>query len=157
MTTQHPSPRDSDGASPGLDRRTAVLAGVGLTVGLPLLAACGDGSTAAPEATSEASDAPTRSPAADATRLADTADVPVGGGLIVSGVVLSQPTQGAFRAFSGICTHQSCPVTEITETIDCTCHFSKFSLVDGSVVQGPATKRLAPIEVVVDGDAIYRT
>ena len=141
-----------------LTRRTAVVSGVGVGLALPVLAACGadddSGGQGAPAEPVE--DAPTTSPAAGAEKIADVADVPVGGGLIVDGVVVSQPEQGRFRAFKAVCTHRECALTRVTETIDCTCHFSKFALEDGAVVDGPAESPLAGIEIVVDGDAVYR-
>ena len=96
------------------------------------------------------------SPQADGP-LAATADVPVGSGVILEeqGVVLTQPTEGDFKAFSSICTHQGCPVTGIDETgISCTCHGSRFSIADGSVVTGPATQPLGEESITVQGDAI---
>ena len=54
---------------------------------------------------------------------------------------MTQPTEGDFKAFSAVCTHQGCVVAKIEgEDIECTCHGSKFSIEDGSVVTGPATK-----------------
>ena len=54
-----------------------------------------------------------------------------------------------------MCTHQGCVVAEIKgEDIDCTCHGSKFSITDGSVVQGPATKPLETLKVTVKGGEI---
>ena len=83
--------------------------------------------------------------------------MPVGGGLIFAakGVVVTQPTQGEFKAFSSVCTHQNCPVTSVDGgTINCTCHDSKFSITDGSVKTGPATRPLAAKSVKVDGENI---
>ena len=77
--------------------------------------------------------------------LARTSDIPVGGGEIFAdqGVVVTQPTAGEFKAFGPICTHQGCPVTNVDGgTINCTCHNSRFSIEDGSVKAGPATKPL---------------
>ena len=55
--------------------------------------------------------------------------------------MVTQPTEGDFKAFSALCTHQGCVVSEIKgEDIDCTCHGSKFSIADGSVVDGPANE-----------------
>lgn len=143
---------------PALTRRAAVTTGVGVGLALPVLAACGadEGSEGSGAPATPVEDAPTSSPAPDAEKLADVADVPVGGGLIVGNVVLSQPEEGRFRAFKAVCTHRECALTRITETIDCTCHFSKFALADGSVVDGPAESPLEGVEVVVDGDAVYR-
>jgi Rieske Fe-S protein len=58
------------------------------------------------------------------------------------------------KAFSSICTHAGCPVAEVTDTINCNCHGSKFSITDGSVVNGPATKPLPARTVTVTGDSV---
>ena len=72
--------------------------------------------------------------------------------------VITQPTAGEFKAFSKICTHQQCPVTEIKGgTINCQCHGSKFSIEDGSVQSGPATRPLPEAEVAVAGDQVVVT
>jgi Rieske Fe-S protein len=89
--------------------------------------------------------------------LAATADVPEGGGKIIPGkaIVLTQPAAGTFKAFSAVCTHQGCAVNAIANgTIDCPCHGSKFSIKDGSVVNGPATSPLPPVAIKVDGTSI---
>lgn len=85
-----------------------------------------------------------------------TADIPVGGGAIFSDAqaVITQPTAGEFKAFSSICTHARCPVTEVTSTINCQCHGSKFALADGSVVNGPATAALAARTATLSGDTV---
>lgn len=77
-------------------------------------------------------------------------DVPVGSGLIVknSEFVVTQPTEGSFKAFDRTCPHQGCPVSEVVKTdIVCNCHGSRFSITDGSVVQGPAATGLTPAKV----------
>ena len=66
--------------------------------------------------------------------------------------MITQPTAGEFKAFSSICTHQNCPVADVTDTINCTCHGSKFSIADGSVLNPPATNPLGERTVTVDGD-----
>ena len=142
----------------GLSRRHALTGVAAAAVGLPVLAACGDDSTAAPgsEESTASDDAADSGSAAAGTALASTADVPVGGGTIFTDekVVVTQPTEGEFKAFDTTCTHQGCPVTAVTDTIDCLCHGSKYSLEDGSVVGGPAPKPLAVVEIVVEGDSI---
>jgi Rieske Fe-S protein len=45
-------------------------------------------------------------------------------------------------------------VAEVTDTINCNCHGSKFSITDGSVVNGPATKPLPARTVTVTGDSV---
>lgn len=79
------------------------------------------------------------------------ADVPVGGGAIRAAdqVVVTQATAGQFKAFSAVCTHQGCVLDAIRgNDIVCPCHGSRFSIVDGSIVKGPATKPLVPARSV---------
>src|SRR5829696_152558 len=82
------------------------------------------------------------------------ADIPVGGGRIFADLqaVVTQPASGEFKAFTSVCTHQRCTVAEVVQTINCTCHGSKFSITDGSVVNGPATAPLAAKNVTANGD-----
>ena len=89
--------------------------------------------------------------------IASTADIPVGGGVIVGSaeVVVTQPSEGEFKAFSSICPHQGCPVSQINDgVIICTCHNSHFDIATGDVVSGPARKGLAPRTVTVDGEDV---
>jgi Rieske Fe-S protein len=91
--------------------------------------------------------------------LAATSEVPEGGGKIIDGknIVLTQPQAGSFKAFTAVCTHQGCIVNQIGNgTIDCPCHGSKFSIKDGSVVNGPATSPLAPVAIKVEGTSIVQ-
>ncbi|MEU7055803.1 Rieske (2Fe-2S) protein [Streptomyces sp. NPDC046197] len=89
------------------------------------------------------------------TVLAKTADIPEGGGKVLGGVVVTQPTKGEFKAFSSKCTHQGCPVNEVVNgVIKCPCHHSEFSATDGSVKKGPATQPLAAKSITVSGDEI---
>jgi Rieske Fe-S protein len=97
------------------------------------------------------------STASSGTELGKTSDIPEGGGKIFKdeGVVVTQPTAGEFKAFSSKCTHQGCAVTGITNgVITCPCHQSEFSVTDGSVKKGPATKPLPEEKITVDGDSI---
>jgi Rieske Fe-S protein len=85
-----------------------------------------------------------------------TSDVPVGGGKIYADhkIVVTQPTAGHYKAFSAICTHQGCVVGEVTTTIGCPCHGSKFAIADGSVVNGPATAPLPALNASVSGSKV---
>jgi Rieske Fe-S protein len=97
------------------------------------------------------------STASSGTELGKTSDIPEGGGKIFKdeGVVVTQPTAGEFKAFSSKCTHQGCAVTGIANgVITCPCHQSEFSVTDGSVKKGPATKPLPEEKITVDGDSI---
>lgn len=135
----------------GLSRRQALTGMAAVGAGLPLLAACGseDGS-----GSSGSSAPPLPSPG---TKLTTTADVPVGGGQIfgADNVVVTQPEQGTFRAFSATCTHAGCTVNDISDgTIVCPCHLSKFSIDDGHVTAGPAPKPLPEVQITVKGGSI---
>ena len=91
--------------------------------------------------------------------LASTADIPVGGGKVLNAqkVVITQPQAGSFHAFTAICTHQGCIVDAVgAGTIDCPCHGSKYSAVNGSVVNGPATLPLAAVSIKVQGTSIVQ-
>lgn len=127
-----------------------------MAVGVPLLAACGDDSatTASEDSSSPSED--TGSSGGGAA-LASTSEVPVGGCFVVSAakIVLTQPTEGDFKAFTAVCTHQGCIVkTSSDGEIPCPCHGSRFSLTDGSPQSGPATAALAAVAITVDGDSI---
>ena len=91
--------------------------------------------------------------------LASTADIPVGGGKILADkkIVLTQPKSGEFHGFSATCTHAGCTVGSVSDgTINCPCHGSKFSITNGSVVNGPATAPLAAVSIKVKGSNIVR-
>jgi Rieske Fe-S protein len=145
--------------------RRSVLGGAAAVGGAALLAACGsdtaDEATGGDTATDGGS--ATQEPNADDGAgaldgaLVSTSDVPVGGGVIVaaSQVVVTQPTEGDFKAFSSTCTHQGCQVSSVSdEQIVCACHNSRFSIADGSVLGGPATAPLPEVSVSVSGDQV---
>ncbi|WP_446224770.1 Rieske (2Fe-2S) protein [Nocardia sp. IBHARD005] len=73
-------------------------------------------------------------------------------------ILVTHPGEGMYRAFSAVCTHQGCAVTDIEgDVVKCLCHGSKFRLTDGSVAAGPAQKPLPERTVAVEGDAIIIT
>jgi Rieske Fe-S protein len=155
-----------------LPSRRALLAGAGVTCAAMLTGctthdASSGGSTAASGGT--AASAGGGSPATGgsaatgsalpAGALAATSQVPDGGGKIIDGkhIVITQPESGSFRAFSAICTHEGCIVSSVSKgTINCPCHGSKFSIKDGSVVNGPAPSPLASIAIKVEGTSIFQ-
>ncbi len=146
----------------GTQTRRALLAGAGAVGAAVALSACGGGDSGdeAPVSPGPAVRSSGDAGGGDrqgAQSLARTSDIPVGGGAVFAaqGVVITQPSPGQFKGFDPICTHQGCPVSSVDGgTINCTCHFSKFSIEDGSVKAGPATKPLAPKDIKVTGDQI---
>lgn len=114
---------------------------------VPLVGACGSdggssGGGAAPES---------------GTELGASTDVPVGGGFLFEDaqVIVTQPTEGEFRGFSSVCTHQQCTVSEINEVMRCPCHGSEYALEDGTVVGGPAPSPLEEVMVEVRDGALF--
>ena len=137
-----------------ISRRHALAGAAGVGLGLPVLAACGNGTSGSAKA--QSGNGGGNGGSGGAT-LGPTSDVAVGGGTIYSDeqVVVTQPAKGDFKCFSSICTHQGCPVQSVSNgTINCNCHGSRFSIEDGSVVQGPATSPLPEKKIDVKGGTI---
>ncbi|GAA2877448.1 hypothetical protein GCM10010472_38960 [Pseudonocardia halophobica] len=152
------SPRPALLTTAALLNRRAVLAG-SCAAGCAALAGCATYSAAPePEAAPQAGGTAAPQPGgAAAAALVKTAEVPVGGGVILAAqqVVVTQPTAGLFKAFSTTCTHQGCQVTSVAEgQIVCPCHGSYFSVTDGAPTDGPAKKPLPEKTVTVSGDAV---
>ena len=151
----------------GSATRRAVFGGAGALGAACLLAACGTDQTGssgdnepgytnnplpAGSAGTDGRGSTTGSTIAAGTVLAAVADVPVGGGVIAGAYVVTQPSSGAFRAFSKVCTHQGCDVSKIDAgVIVCPCHGSEFSIQNGSPQNGPAQRALPETKVKVDG------
>ena len=143
--------------------RKTVLAGAGIGLAAAAVAACSGGSTSqsgsAPESKTDTASGTDSSGTSSSSEpagktLTSTADVPVGAGVIVGEVVVTQPVAGEYKAFSAVCTHNGCHVDKIADgAINCPSHGSRFGL-DGAVVNGPAEKPLQPVAVRVQGDSI---
>ena len=89
--------------------------------------------------------------------LTSTEAVPVGGGVILEeeNVVVVQPRAGEFKAFSAVCTHQGCQVSEVKDgEIICHCHASHFAVADGAPTSGPASQPLDEVRIKVSGKDI---
>ncbi|MGW7087719.1 Rieske (2Fe-2S) protein [Streptomyces sp. NPDC054871] len=98
-------------------------------------------------------------PPPKAEELAKTSDIPVGGGKVLKDkkIVVTQPEEGDFKAFSAVCTHSGCTVSEVADgTINCACHGSKYRVADASVADGPAPRPLPPQTITVTGNSITR-
>ncbi len=149
--------------TPALSRRAVVTGACGAACVAALSACSSYGSGGAPAPAAPPAPVPTGAPGAapsggaTGAALTSTSDIPVGGGAIFADqqVVVTQPTAGEFKAFSAICTHQGCTVSQVEDgTIDCPCHGSRFAVADGSVVRGPAASPLPAKNIKVEGTSI---
>jgi Rieske Fe-S protein len=144
--------------TPATINRRAAIVGTCAAGCAAALAGCATySSTPQPQAAPQPQGTAAPQPGAAATPLVTTAQVPVGGGVILADqeLVVTQPTAGEFKAFSSVCTHQGCNVNEVTDgQIVCPCHGSYFAIADGSVTDGPARSPLPEKAVTVSGDAV---
>jgi Rieske Fe-S protein len=114
----------------------------------------GGGMQASPSPTHSPPGSPAKKGAkAAGTVLGAASDIPVGGGKIyaTAKVVVTQPARGQYKAFSAICTHVGCTMSEVADgTIDCPCHGGQFKITNGAVVAGPPPGPLParPVKVV---------
>ncbi len=133
--------------------RRTLLAGAGAESLLAAAAACGSGSGS----TSGSSNGNGNANPGDGS-VAKASAIPVGGGEIFADqkVVVTQPTAGTYKAFSAVCTHQGCTVSSVSNgIIQCPCHGSQYSIVDGSVKSGPAPRPLPAKTATVKNGEIF--
>src|SRR5688500_906802 len=143
-----------------LTTRRAVLGGVAAVGAGAVLAACG--SDEPTDTTGGGGDADGGGDGGSgggepSGALATVDEVPVGGGTVFQKekIVVTQPTEGDFKAFSAVCQHQGCTVGSVNgDIIQCNCHGSQYNAADGKVKKGPAPKPLAPKKVTVEGNNI---
>lgn len=135
----------------------------------PLLVACGsddsDGSDGSTGSGGSGEESPSGGEGGSAGEvLVATADVPVGGGVILAdlNVAVTQPSEGEFLGFDARCTHQGTTIGEPRDGImTCPLHGSQFA-VDGENLVGPnggpagTTADLVEIPVEVQGDNVVR-
>ncbi|MCW2858862.1 MAG: Rieske (2Fe-2S) domain protein [Actinoallomurus sp.] len=142
-------PSDPSTPQPESSRR-GMLLGVGIVGLAGTLSACGGSKDASSADPSQGSgNAPAQS---SGGTLGKTSDIPVGGGKIYKSekVVVTQPQQGEYKAFSAVCTHRGCTVGSVSGgKIHCPCHGSAFNVTDGSVANGPAGNPLPSKSVTV--------
>jgi nitrite reductase/ring-hydroxylating ferredoxin subunit len=140
---------DLEGSSAGrwCVRRRVLFAGAGAAGAAALLTAC---------SSRDDDPAPDDPPAAGGV-LTTTSAVPVGGGTVVDGVVVAQPTEGAFKAYDARCPHQGALVSAPQDgVITCPLHNSKFAVADGAFISGLATRGLTEVAITVNGTEITR-
>ncbi|GAA2721036.1 MULTISPECIES: Rieske (2Fe-2S) protein [Streptomyces] len=86
--------------------------------------------------------------------LGAASEVPVGGARLYRDhkLVVSQPSEGQYKAFSAVCTHAGCVVDKVEKgRISCPCHGSAFDAATGKVLAGPAGAPLPECPVKAEG------
>lgn len=169
---------ESATVSAGVERRTLLRTGaVAAVIGLGAVLLGGAGRIVAGGTSAAAADAgPARSVSdasgsgstrsgkpAGGVRIAQAANVPVGGVKAFTDPrnnapsFLLQPKTGTFLAYSGVCTHQGCTVgfDQASNQFACPCHGARFDGSTGEVLRGPARRPLDRIDVVESNGVIY--
>jgi Rieske Fe-S protein len=128
-----------------------------------VLAGCGgedsNGGSSTPNRQSTPSGGTKSGGASTQTVLAETSEVPVGGGIILTDdhIVITQPSDGEFKAFSSICKHQGFDVTSVEDDqIRCNHHGSVYDFESGDNIGGPAPAPLDQIQITVKGGKILQ-
>lgn len=140
--------------SNALTRRSAIGIG-GAAVGTAVLAACGGESAGTDDGAANPS-SPPQTESGDV--VAKVSDVPVGESFDAKigddPILVSQPKEGTFAAFSAICTHQGCVVKADGAELHCPCHGSVYDAATGEVKSGPAPEPLPKVKVTTQGNNI---
>ncbi|MFG3338664.1 Rieske (2Fe-2S) protein [Glycomyces sp. NPDC048151] len=144
----------------GVSSRRGVMCGLAGLGAAGALAACGTAeSPNGTESTTGSTDAGTSAEGSTggtgSTGIAATADVPVGGGIVVDETVIVQPTADEFLAFSAVCPHQGAIVDapDADGNIVCPRHQSTWT-IDGELEEGPAETGLSAVEITVEDGQI---
>ncbi|MFI1099704.1 Rieske (2Fe-2S) protein [Streptomyces melanogenes] len=85
-------------------------------------------------------------------------EIPVGGAKLYreQRLMVSCPAKGEYKAFSAQCTHAGCVLDKVEDGHgNCPCHGSRFDVMTGKPVHGPATVPLPSVPVQVkDGKLV---
>jgi nitrite reductase/ring-hydroxylating ferredoxin subunit len=103
--------------------------------------------------------------AAKTYKVCKTTDIKVGsaGMFSVGGraIVITQPKEGVFKAFNGVCTHRGAllansvgPVRTVQTSMICPEHGAGFDTTTGAVTRGPASAALGKITLKVSGTQV---
>ena len=86
-------------------------------------------------------------------QIGSVSDIAVGAGKVFASppLVITHPAAGQFKAFSGVCTHTGCKLSQVEGgEIICPCHGARFSATTGAVLKGPATVALPSVAIAVE-------
>ncbi|MDA1362878.1 Rieske (2Fe-2S) protein [Glycomyces luteolus] len=140
--------------------RRGVMCGLAGLGAAGALAACGtaespNGSESTTGAADPSTEGGSTTEGSGGAGIAATADVPVGGGLVVDETVIVQPTADEFLAFSAVCPHQGAIVDapDADGNIICPRHQSTWT-IEGELEEGPAEVNLPAVEITVEDGQI---
>ena len=141
--------------APGSDRtRRSVLAGS--AAALLACAACSSKTTGAPASTPAGRGGTAPAAGGSGKSIATVSAIPAGSGLVAVGsngpVLLADSGGGKVVAHTAVCTHQG---ATINGAGICPLHGSKFDVITGAVLSGPATAPLAAVDVTVTGGEVF--
>ena len=156
-TAAVPYDANEAGVVPGADEGAMPTSGGMSSPGSGMSAPGAMAATSAPSAPAPASATPTKSAKLTGTVLGAASEIPVGGGKIYTAakIVVTQPARGQYRAFSAVCTHVGCIMSEVANgTIDCPCHGSEFKITTGAVVTGPAPAPLPKKQIKIENGMV---
>ena len=144
----------SDDVTTDIERRKLLGSVAAIGGAVPLLAACGSDAPSSKDPAAnggggdpeDSDDTGNGESSEDSGYSVEVSEIPVGGGTIFSDgleggqeIVVTQPEEGQFKAFSAICTHNKCVVTRVNRSsIICDCHQSHYDPATGEVQSGPA-------------------
>lgn len=147
--TEHLAAAPSTTVGPCMQRRSVLAALPGIVLLPGIVSACGMTEPAQPPSTvQQTTTVPTTSIAA--------AEVPVGSAKQFkagdSTVIVAQPTEGEFVAFSARCTHQGGTVQVVRDLhLRCPLHGAEYDATDGRNTLAPAPRPLDAIPVSESG------
>ena len=100
--------------------------------------------------------------AAKTVKLGKAADVPVKNAksyyVGINYILVTQPSKGIFKAFSGVCTHQQVNLSSISGTnLVCPEHGATYNTTTGKVTGGPAPAALKKYPLTVKSGILYIT
>ena len=145
-----------------ITRRVALTSGVVASSTMVLAACAAEPTVVATTDPSGTVDA-TAAPAAGVVMLGEASEVLVGTGKkfeidAMLTILVTQPREGIFKAFSATCTHAGCIVNGVQDqAIVCGCHGAKFDQESGMVLSGPARTALGKIPIEVRGTELWVT
>ena len=150
--TDVPAATSTTTVGPCTQRRTVLLALPGIVMLPGIASACGMTQVPGPASTvQQTTTVPSTTVSAAEIPVGTAKQVDAGG----ENVIVAQPTEGEFVAFSAVCTHQGGNV-QVVEGLHLRCplHGAEYDATDGRNTLPPAPRPLDAVPVTVQGDKL---